>query len=71
MAVKELPADRQVPKVGLTVEEAAWSLGVSETKIYRMMSEGKLPVCKVGGNSLVDPEDLRVLLRKCKMLRNQ
>jgi len=66
-----LPADRQVPKVGLSIEEAAWSLGVGQAKLYRLISEGQLPVSKIGGNSIIDPADLAALRDRHKILRNQ
>jgi excisionase family DNA binding protein len=59
-----LPADRRVPKVLLSIEETAWSMGVSEAKIYRLISERKLPVCRVGGNTLILPSDLEDFARK-------
>ena len=62
--------DRIVPKT-LTVEEAAWSLGISITKIYRLVSEGRLRVSKIDGNSVFDPADLVELRDRHKILKNQ
>ena len=65
-----MPAtDRIVPKVCLTLVEAAWSLGVSERKVRGLVEEGELPVVKLGGRVLYDPEDLKALMLKCKKIR--
>ena len=68
---KEIPPDRRVPKIMMTYDEAAWSSGLSLTKLYKMVSEGKLPVIEIGGNTLIDPEDLNELKRSFKKVRNQ
>lgn len=68
---KPLSPDRVVPKVGLSPEEAAWSLGISVAKMYRMISEGQIPVAKIGHNSIVDPEDLRELMKKHRTVKNK
>lgn len=69
--MREKPADRQVPKVGLSREEAAWSMGVSPFAIDRLISLGEIPVCKIGHRSIIDPEDLREIMERKKILKNQ
>ena len=68
---KELPPDRRVPKILMTYEEASWSIGICKSKLYQMVSEGKLPVVVIGGNTLIRPQDLEELAAKHLTLRNQ
>lgn len=46
------------PKVLLTVEQASHLIGISRAKAYAMISAGKLPSVKVGGNRRVVYTDL-------------
>ena len=55
----KLPPGAVVPKVALSYEEAAWSLGISRSKLYRLVSEGRLPCVVIDGNTVLRPEDLR------------
>jgi len=64
-------ADRQVPKILLTYEEAAWSLGICERNLRTMVSRGQVPVVELGGKVLFDPGDLEELRQKHKTLRSQ
>lgn len=63
-------ADRQVPKISLSIDEAAWSLGVCRNTLDRMMSEGQLPYALIRSKPVIDPEDLRRMIREHKVLRN-
>ena len=47
-----------IPKVALSYEEAAWSLGISRSKLYRLVSEGRLPCVVIDGNTVLRREDL-------------
>ena len=48
-----------IPKVALTYEEAACSLEISKSKLYRLVSQGRLPCVVIDGNTVLRPEDLR------------
>ena len=56
------PPGAVVPKVALNYEEAAWSLGISKSKLYRVVSEGRLPCVQIDGNTLLRVEDLEELV---------
>lgn len=47
----------------LTVRGAAERIHVSRTTIYRLVREGKLPVCKAGGRVLINRETLDSCLK--------
>jgi excisionase family DNA binding protein len=47
-----------VPKIALSYEEAAWSVAISKSKLYRLVSEGRLPCVVIGGNTVLRREDL-------------
>ena len=64
-------SDRIVPKILLTYDEAAWSIGISKSKLYAMVSQGKIPVVIIGGNTLFRPQDLEELAKKNWTLKNQ
>jgi excisionase family DNA binding protein len=51
-----------IPKVALSYEEAAYSLGISRSKLYRLVSEGRLPCVKIDGNTVLRPQDLENLV---------
>ena len=53
-----------IPKVALSYEEAAWSLGISKSKLYRLVSEGRLPCVTIDGNTVLGPEDLHEFVTK-------
>ena len=55
---RDAPPGAVVPKVALSYEEAAWSLGISRSKLYRLVSEGRLPYVKIDGNSVLRRCDL-------------
>lgn len=60
----EIPRDRVVPKVSLSVEEAAWSLGISRSKVYQLVAEGELTSVKQRGNTLFLLSDLEEFARR-------
>lgn len=62
--------DRQIPKILLTYSEAAWSLGISKSKLYQMVSEGRLPVVKMSGSSGLRPCDLEAYVDANVVWRN-
>ena len=56
---QKLPPGAVVPKVALSYEEAAWSLGISRSKLYRLVSEGRLKCVEIGGNTVLRLADLQ------------
>ena len=68
---REERRDFQVPKILLTYEEAAWSLGISKSKLYTMVSRGQIPVSAIGGNTLFRPKDLETLAEKNIIIKNR
>jgi len=55
---EKVPPGATVPKVALSYDEAAWSLGISRSKLYRLVSEGRLACVELGGNTVLRPADL-------------
>ncbi|MFB8763814.1 helix-turn-helix domain-containing protein [Nocardiopsis alba] len=55
---------RPVPRVALTVEEAAQSLGISRATAYRRIADGRLRSVKVHGVRRVPVEALGEFLAK-------
>ena len=68
--IAEAQAARQVPKIALSIEEAAWSLGVDRSTIDRMMSDGELPYTRIRSKPVIDRDDLTTLVKGNKVLRN-
>ena len=64
-------SDRQIPKLLLTYEEAAWSTGLSKSTLERPVSEGRIPVVVIGGNTRLRPQDLEEFAEKHLRLKNQ
>ena len=50
--------DLQYPKVCLDYDEAVWSLGISKSKLCRLVSEGRLLCVSINGNTVLRLEDL-------------
>jgi excisionase family DNA binding protein len=44
----------------LTTQQAAERLGISQPRIYQLISEGRLPAQKVGRDYVINEEDLRL-----------
>ena len=61
--------DLQCPKVCLDYDEAAWSLGISKSKLYRLVSEGRLPCVSIDGNTVLRLEDLEKFAAKHTILK--
>ena len=67
----EVPsAARQVPKAALSIDEAAWSLGVSIHTVERMLSDGELPYTRIRTKPVIDPDDLTTMVKAGKVRRN-
>ena len=64
-------SDRQIPKILLTYEEAAYSLGFSQSKLEKLVSEGKIPVVVIGGNTRFRTQELEALAEENIYLKNQ
>ena len=60
----KVPPGAVVPKVALSYEEAAWSLGISTSKLYRLVSEGRLPCVVIDGNTVLRTADLEKFVEK-------
>jgi excisionase family DNA binding protein len=54
-------ADQQPTRL-LSIPEAAKSLGINRSTIYRLVTAGKIPLIKLGSRSLLDPADLNALI---------
>ena len=63
------PPGAVVPKVALSYEEAAWSLGISKSKLYRLVSEGRLPCVVIDGNTVLRHSDLEEFVSKHVILK--
>lgn len=59
-----------IPKLLMTYREAAWSMGVCERTLRTMVSRGQIPIVRLGGKVLFDPDDLDALKRSHKTVRN-
>ena len=71
MAPPATPPGGVLQKVAYSMEEAAWSLGVSRTKLYRLVSEGRLPCVKIDGNTLLRVQDLQALADESLVVKGQ
>ena len=60
----KVPPGAVVPKMALSYEEAAWSLGISTSKLYRLVSEGRLPCVVIDGNTVLRTADLEKFVEK-------
>jgi excisionase family DNA binding protein len=58
-----------IPKVALSYDEAAYSIGISKAKLYRLVSEGRLPCVKIDGNTVLRPMDLEKFVEANVMTR--
>ena len=67
--IASAPAGGRLPKVALTYEEAAWSIGISRSKLYRLVSEGRVPCVEIDGNTVLRPSDLEEFVRNHTRLR--
>jgi len=57
-----------VVKPLLTYREAGEILGVTERTIFRLVRDGEIPNVKFGRSVRIDPDDLRVFIKKNKPL---
>lgn len=53
-------------KLAYSIPEIAKLTGLSVSYLYRLSSEGKLPVCKIGTRCVITSEDLHDWLEKNK-----
>ncbi len=56
----------QKGKLAYTIPEIAKLTSLSVSYLYRLSSEGKLPVCKIGTRCLITSDDLNNWLEKNK-----
>ena len=57
-----------VVKPLLTYREAGELLGVTARTIFKLVRDGEIPNVKFGGSVRIDPDDLRVFIKKKKPL---
>ena len=57
-----------VVKPLLNYREAGKLLGVTERTIFKLVKDGELPNVKFGRSVRIDPDDLRVFIKKNKPL---
>lgn len=48
----------------MCIDEVARVLRISERGVYRLMRRGELPCLKVGGRTLLEPEEVRRFIAK-------
>lgn len=58
------PEPSPIPRTALRVEEAARSLGLSRTGLYRLIREGKIRVVKVGSRTVIPVSALDEILKR-------
>ena len=46
----------------LRINDFCKAYGVSRSTVYKLATEGRLPLCKIGGRSLIRIEDAEALL---------
>lgn len=46
------------PKLAFTVPEACRAIGISRSKFYELVGEGKIHVCKIGSRTVVPRKNL-------------
>ena len=66
-----LPPGAVIPKVTLSYQEAAWSMGISRSKLYRLVSEGRLPCVVIDGNTVLRLDDLEKFAAKHTIVKGQ
>jgi excisionase family DNA binding protein len=54
---------RGIPRLGLTPDEAAISVGVSRTKIFEAIRDGALTARKSGKTTIIEPAELQRWVR--------
>jgi excisionase family DNA binding protein len=59
--------DRVVPKMLLTYDEAAWSVGVCRRTFQDWVAEYEIPHIHIGGKVFFRPEDLRDFVDSCPL----
>ncbi len=57
---------QETGKLTYTIPEIAKLTGLSVSYLYRLSSEGKLPICKIGTRCLIISDDLNNWLEKNK-----
>ena len=65
------PPGAQLHKLLYDYDEAAWSLGMSKRKLYRLVSEGRIPVVKIDGNTLFKLGDLEAFADQPSVRKNE
>jgi excisionase family DNA binding protein len=54
------------PRMAYRVRDAAYLLSTHEARIYQMITDGELPVVKIGGVMRIRREDLERLLKTAR-----
>jgi len=55
---------QETEKLAYSIPEIAKLTGLSVSYLYRLSSEGKLPICKIGSRCLITSDDLNNWLRE-------
>lgn len=50
------------PKLAFTITEACHAVGIGRSKLYQLISEGRLQTRKIGSRTLIPAESLRALI---------
>ena len=58
--------DPQLPRLLLTVTDAATTLGISRTKVYELINAGDVETVKIGADSRVVFESLRAYVNRLR-----
>lgn len=53
----------------LSIPEAAHQIGVSRAGIYRAVNRGALALVKIGGRTLIHPDDLQALVTSSRFTK--
>lgn len=52
-------------KAALSDREAAEYIGISRSAIWRLIKDGSLPPCRIGGRTLIRRVDIDAFLERC------
>lgn len=54
--------ENNVPKLAFTISEACRSIGISRSKLYELISTGRLRVNKIGSRTIIPAQSLYALI---------
>ncbi len=50
------------PKLAFTINEACHAVGISRSKLYELIGEGRVEIRKIGSRTVIPAESLRALI---------